>query len=133
MKIRAIVAHKDKIRLLLEGCDGKSLTVNAQVPLVCGKDDPGFVPGRVVASYTVSAAEGQAEFSRYADGYDLLLCRFEVFAPEQLEGVCYVTEFDHAASASHEPYPTLPIKAINSGAVMADFEELGFSADLLRP
>ncbi len=133
MKIRAIVAHKDKIRLLLEGCDGKSLTVNAQVPLVCGKDDPGFVPGRVVASYTVSAAEGQAEFSRYADGYDLLLCRFEVFAPEQLEGVCYVTEFDHAASASHEPYPTLPIKAINSGAVMADFEELGFSQTCFGP
>ena len=133
MKIKSIVARKDKIELLVDGCDGKALTVNARVPLVCGKEDPDFVPGRVVASYTVSVMRGKAEISRYADGYDLLLCRFEVFAPEKLEGVCYVTEFDPEASASHEPYPDLPVKAINSGALMEDFEELGFSQTCFGP
>ena len=66
MKIRSIVAQKDRIVLQLDGCSGKTLTVNAHVPLVCGKEDKNFVPGRVVATFTVLAEEETAAFPRSA-------------------------------------------------------------------
>lgn len=133
MKIRAIEAQKENIVLKLEGADNEVLHVNAHVPLVCGTEDPNFIPGRMVADYEAAVKEGEAVLPRYAGEYDLLLCRFEAFSPDKVEGVCYVTEVAEELPVSHEPYPILPIKAISSGALMEDFDELGFSQTCFSP
>ena len=106
MKIRSIIAQRTKIQLLLDACDGKSLTSKrTECHWFAGRTAPTSCRGAWWPLIPFLWWEGKAVFPRYADGYDLLLCRFEAFASERLEGVCYVTEFDHEASANHEALP----------------------------
>ena len=58
MTIAAITAGVQEIRIRLTENIAAELSVEARVPLVCGKEDPDFVPGRVVYAGT-AAVMGQ--------------------------------------------------------------------------
>ena len=81
MTVAAITAGVQEIRIRLTEDISDILTIEAQIPLVCGKEDPAFVPGRVVYSGTVPVKDGTAVLPRYCGDFDMLvrdfLCRCE--------------------------------------------------------
>ena len=124
MRKESIKAYKDSILVRLSGVpDQTPMTVSCRVPLVCGPEDPSFVPGREIVRFQTVTEEGGVSIPRFIGEYDLLLCRFEI---EGAEGVSYVTEVDDSVPRLLDPFPKLPIKAIDSGALEEDWEEMGF-------
>jgi len=94
MNITAITASRDEICFAFSEAGYGELSVRAQIPLVCGKSSPDFVPGRMIAEYTVSLQGDKVSIPRKHGEWDLLVCRFTLsMQGEQIPGVCYVTDF----------------------------------------
>jgi len=106
MKVERIVACQDRITIILSEASAESLTAVACIPLVYGSSTDAIYHGRVTA--TVSGAGNTLNFPRFANGFDLLICRFEVSAHrEVLPGVKYVTDFSEDFSLADRPEPAM--------------------------
>ena len=124
MRVTQIRAYLDRIVISLENAEEtEKVTVRVRVPLVCGPDDPSFIPGRVVLEAAYPVVNSTVTMPRFAGKTDLLVYRFDCGC----EGVCYVTEVEPEVSAFHDPYPIRPMKAINANALDEDLDELGFA------
>lgn len=94
MTVTAITAGVQEIRIRLAEDIPGTLAIEARIPLVCGKEDPAFVPGRVVYAGTAPVKDGEAVIPRYCGDFDMLVCRFTVTVQgTAADGVCYVTDF----------------------------------------
>jgi len=130
MKVFEIRAQKEKLVFVFEEAqEGTEITVCAQVPLVCGTQDPDFSDGRIVSRQTGVIRDGKVSIERFVDGIDLLVYRFLT----GYDGVCYVNEVEDEISAFCEPYPVRPLKAISMEVLDEDLEELGFAQAAMGP
>ena len=91
MRITKIIAYPDKIEVCGDDSFPTCASGKASVPLVQGKIGRRTPSRTVVESCQIE--NGRIVFPRYAEDYDLSICRFEVFADgEQIDGVRYVTD-----------------------------------------
>ena len=109
MSVVKITAAKENIVLTLDAAVCGEAVVSARVPLVCGDKTKkaSFEDGRVVGRVHCGLRDA-AEISlpRFADGYDLLTCRFALMVDgNAVPGVCYVTDFSADFAAINTPYP----------------------------
>jgi len=107
MMVEKITALRDRILISLTDIpEDTALTAVARVPLVHGDSTHNKYPGRILA--TVSGKGSTLIFPRYAEDYDLLICRFEVTANGQLvKGVRFVTDFSEDFSSPAHPAPSI--------------------------
>ena len=92
MRITEIKAYGDRIEIRCDGGIPDGCVGRAYVPLVRGST--GWrTPSRMVCE-SDRVADGSLVFPRYAEEYDLLICRFEVYLDGvPMDGVRYVTDF----------------------------------------
>ena len=94
MKVSNIIATADEIIIKIPRLSqNANAIVKAYVPLLGGNLTENKTPGRLVFESKDAEKDGFV-LPRFADGYDLLICRFDVeLACERLGGVRYVTDF----------------------------------------
>ena len=78
MRVTQIRAYLDRIVISLENAEEtEKVTVRVRVPLVCGPDDPSFIPGRVVLEAAYPVVNSTVTMPRFAGKTDLLVYRFD--------------------------------------------------------
>ena len=92
MRVVQIKVSKDSILIRCDADIPSGAFAQAFVPLTLGKHG-GETPSRKVFETSI-VEDGSLIFPRYAEDYDLLVCRFKVFLDgKALDGVRYVTDF----------------------------------------
>jgi len=104
MKIDRIIATQNEIMISFDCKAISNISAYAYIPLVCGDAEQKHI-GRLLAKSSL-VRDGNIIFPRFADGYDLLICRFEVRAgANTIDGVRYVTDFSEDFSQNNSPAP----------------------------
>ena len=102
MRIEKIIAYQDRIEIHAEERMTAPAVGRAYVPLVHGETG-NRTPAQLVYE-TCRVENGCVIFPRFADGYDLLICRFLVTVEDETAaGVCYVTDIDSEVSRGNMP------------------------------
>lgn len=108
MKIITITASPDQIQIALDQSVNSTVHVSASVPVTCGDPNANFIPGRIIFQQNIVACAGILKLPRYENGYDMLICRYQVTVGEAvLSGVCFVTDFTEDFSRYSYDYPTI--------------------------
>ena len=108
MKVLKIIAGVENIVIELEKNAEGFIDVCASVALTCGVKEIEFTPGRAIWSQTCKIEKGCVTIPRYAEDYDLLICRFTVRHEGQLlNGVRFVTDFSEGFSKYNYDYPMI--------------------------
>lgn len=135
MKITRITAAPDQILLTLDAACDAAVHVSVCVPLICADPAAEFTPGRTVFEWHGVPADGVISLPRYAEQYDMLICRFDAAsAGVKVPGVCYVTDFADGFSQYNYPLPEIkrPIGTwCNAAEEDIDYMRFGYMMDEL--
>lgn len=99
MQLQRITAKRDTLEFCLDTSFFGPLTLNEHTAVVHGTP-------RLVASETLTFADGRACCQRFAGTHDRIFGRFALQDGQQtLDGICFVTDFADEATENIYPYP----------------------------